>query len=217
MRRSPGFAVAAVVTLALGIGANAVIFSLINVISLKPLAFRDPTRVAFVLGWDLEERDIPFNLRIGDYLDLEQRAQSLDALSAYTYLSATLTGGDIPERVQAYRVTPNTFGMLGVPAALGRAFEPDDVRGGRDDVAVISHGLWQRRFGGDISILGRRILLNGRPHEIVGVMPPPFEFPVFNFKGDLWVPWLIPDAARGQPRASQSATLVGRETWGSSE
>ncbi len=210
MWRSPGFTIAAVVTLALGIGANSAIFSLINVLSLKPLSYREPSRVAFVLGWDIEERDTRFNLRLADYLDLQQQTQSLDALAAYTYLSANLTGGDIPERVQAYRVTPNTFTMLGVPAALGRAFERGDVRDGRDDVAVLSHGLWQRGFGGEASVLGRRVLLNGRPHEIVGVMPPRFEFPVFNFKGDVWVPWLITDAARGQSGATQSATLVGR-------
>jgi len=112
--------------------------------------------------------------------------------------------------VQAYRVSANTFAMLGVPAALGRVFEVADAREGQDDVLVLSHGLWQRRFGGETSVLSRRVLLNGRPHEVVGVMPPRFEFPVFNFKGDLWVPWAIRGAGRGEPGQGQSATLVGR-------
>jgi predicted permease len=209
MRRNPGFTLAAVATLALGIGANSAIFSLINVLSLKPLSYRDSSRVAFVLGWDVDE-GMRFNLRLADYIDLQQRSQSLEAFAAYTYLSANLMGGDVPERVQAYRITANTLAMLGVPAALGRIFEPGDAIAGHDDVAVISHGLWQRRFGGDAAVIGRRVVLNGRPHTIVGVMPPRFEFPVFNFKGDLWIPWLMTDAARGQASAGQSATVVSR-------
>jgi putative ABC transport system permease protein len=210
MRRSPGFTVAAVATLALGIGANSAIFSLINVLSLKPLPYREPSRVAFVLGWDLDEGEMRFNLRLADYIDLQQQSQSLESWAAYTYLSANLTGGDVPERVQAYRITANTLSMLGVPAALGRIFEPGDALAGHDDVVVISHGLWQRRFGGDAAVIGRKVVLNGRPHSIVGVMPPRFEFPVFNFKGDLWIPWPMTDAARGQASAGQSTTVVGR-------
>ena len=210
MRRHPGFTLAAVATLALGIGANSAIFSLVNVLSFKPLPYRDPARVTFVLGWDLEEGEVRFNLRHADYLDLRREAKSFDDLAAYTYLSANLTGGDIPDRVQAYRVTANTFSLLGVAAVTGRAFDEADVKDGRLDLAVISHGLWQRRFGGDRSIVGRRIVVNGQPHEVVGVMPPRFEYPVFNFKGDLWLPWQMRDSERGQPAATGSATIVGR-------
>ena len=113
----------------------------------------------------------------------------------------------MPERVQAYRVTPNTFSLLGVSAAIGRAFEDADREA---DVAVISHGLWQRRFGGDPSIVGRRLVVNGQPHDIVGVMPQRFEYPVFNFKGDMWIPWHLRDSARGQAAAADGATVVGR-------
>lgn len=209
MRRSPGFTGAAVVTLALGIGANSAIFSLLNVLSLKPLAYHDPHRVAFVLGQDAEQ-GMRFNVTAADYVDIQQRSQALESVAAYTYLSANLTGGDIPERVQAYRVTANTFDLLGVPAAFGRVLQAADGTEGRDTVVVISHGLWQRRFGGDPSAVGRRVVINGRPHDIVGVMPPRFEFPVFNFKGDLWIPWPATRWNRGQPAAGQSATVVGR-------
>ena len=123
MWRSPGFTLAAVVTLALGIGANSAIFSILNVLSLKPLPYHDPSRVAFVLGWDVEEGEMRFNLRQADFLDLQRQVQSLESMAAYSYVSANLTGGDIPERVQAYRVTANTFAVLGVPAAVGRVFE----------------------------------------------------------------------------------------------
>ena len=207
MWRSPGFTLAAVATLALGIGANTAIFSVLNVFSLKPLPYHDPARVAFVLGWDVDEGEIIFNLRQADFFDLQRQARSLESVAAYTYLSANLTDGDMPERVQAYRVTPNTFSLLGVPAAIGRAFEDAD----RDaDVAVISHGLWQRRFGGDPSIVGRRLVVNGQPHDIVGVMPPRFEYPVFNFKGDVWMPSRMRDSGRGQAGATDGATVVGR-------
>ncbi len=210
MWKSPGFTMAAVVTLALGIGANSAIFSIVNVLTLKPLPYHDPSRVAFLLGWDIDESEMRFNLRLADYFDLGREARSFESLAAYTYLSANLTGGDLPERVQAYRVTPNTFSMLGVPAALGRVFDGQDTSSPRDDVAVISRGLWQRRFGGDPSIVGRRVLLNGEPHEIIGVMPPRFEYPVFNFKGDVWVPWRPRDGGRGEAAGTRSATVVGR-------
>ena len=207
MWRSPGFTLAAVATLALGIGANSAIFGMLNVLSLKPLPYHDPARVAFVLGWDIDEGEMRFNLRQADFVDLQRQARSLESVAAYWYLSANLTDGDMPERVQAYRITPNTFSLLGVSAALGRAFADGDQEA---DVAVISHGLWQRRFGGDPSIIGRRLVVNGQPHVIVGVMPRRFEFPVFNFKGDLWMPGHLRDSERGQAAATDGAMVIGR-------
>ncbi|HLG56234.1 MAG TPA: ABC transporter permease [Vicinamibacterales bacterium] len=207
MWRSPGFTLAAVATLALGIGANSAIFGMLNVLSLKPLPYHDPARVAFVLGWDVDEGEMRFNLRQADFVDLQRQARSLESLAAYWYLSANLTDGDMPERVQAYRITPNTFSLLGVSAALGRVFADGDQEA---DVAVISHGLWQRRFGGDPSIVGRRLVVNGQPHVIVGVMPQRFEFPVFNFKGDMWMPGHLRDSARGQAAATDGAMVIGR-------
>ncbi len=208
--RSPGYTAAALLTLALGIGANSAVFSLLSIVSLEPLPYRDPSRVAFVLGWNTEEGSLRFNLSLADYLDLRLRARSLESLAAYSYASANLTGDDLPERVQAYHVTANTFALLGVPAALGRTFGSDESREGHDDVVVLSHGLWQRLFAGDPAIVGRRVTVNGRPHDVMGVMPPGFEFPVFNFKGDLWMPWSMSGAARGQPAAAHAAVLVGR-------
>jgi predicted permease len=207
MWRSPGFTLAAVATLALGIGANSAIFSVLNVLSLKPLSYREPARVAFVVGWDIDEGKMRFNLRQADFVDLQREAKSLESVAAYTYLSANLTDGSMPERVQAYRVTPNTFSLLGAPAALGRTFEDADRE---TDVAVISHGLWQRRYGGDPSIVGRRLVINGQPHDIIGVMPRRFEFPVFNFKGEVWLPLHLRESARGQAAAAAGAMVVGR-------
>jgi putative ABC transport system permease protein len=210
MWRNPGFTLAAIATLALGIGANSAIFSIVNVLSLKSMPYHDPSRVAFVLGWDLEDNEMRFNLRHADLLDLRRDAKSFADLAGYTYLSANLTGGDIPDRVQAYRVTPNTFTLLGVAPLMGRVFDAADAGSGREDIAVISHALWQRRFGGDPSIVGRKIVINGTPSEIVGVMPRRFEYPVFNFKGDLWLPWHLRASERGQAGAAGSVTVVGR-------
>jgi putative ABC transport system permease protein len=210
MRRTPGFTAAAVATLALGIGANSAIFSVVNTMSLKPLPYHDPSRVAFVLGWDVESQSRRFSLSIADFLDLQRQARSFEHVAAYSYLSANLTGGDIPERVQAYRVTPNTFAMLGVAPALGRALTEGDAGPGRDTVAVLSNGLWRRRFGADPSVIGRRTMLNGRSHEIVAVMPPRFEYPVFNFKGDLWTPWTIEPVSPANRASSGSTVVVAR-------
>ena len=208
--RNPVFSLTAIVTLALGIGANSAIFSAVNALTRKPLAYHDPSRVTFVLAWDLDENEMRFNLHHLEYLDLQRDATSFQELAGYTYLSANLTGGDIPDRVQAYRVTPNTFTMLGVNALVGRAFDASEVAGGRTDIAVISHALWQRRFGGDAGVIGRQIVVNDEPKEIVAVMPPRFEFPVFNFKGDLWVPSQLRGWERGQRAQFGLLTVVGR-------
>jgi putative ABC transport system permease protein len=211
MRRHPGFTSAAVATLAVGIGATSAIFGLVKVLALEPLPYHEPSRVTFLLGTDTASGGLRFSMRLADYLDIRERAQTFAAIAAYSAVGGNLTGGDLPERVQAYRVTGELFDLLGASPVRGRTLSPADAQPGRDTVAVISAGLWQQRFGGDPSVIGRRISLNGVTHEIVGVMPSRFEFPVFNFKGDLWVPWAF-DAATASTdrRASGSATVIGR-------
>lgn len=211
LRRAPGFTVAAVTTLALGIGANTAIFSLVNILHLQPLPYRDPGRVTFVLAWDLERQVNRFNMSLADVAELQRRTQALEEIAAYSYWSANLTGGDQPERIQAYEMTANTFNLLGAPALLGRALRVEDGAGAAHDVVVISHGLWQRRFGADPTVVGRRVQVDGRPRTIVGVMPAEFEFPVFNFKGDLWAPMRFDPAAVVTDRASAPrATTLAR-------
>ena len=211
MRRHPGFTAAAVATLAVGIGATSAIFGLVKVLALEPLPYHEPSRVTFLLGTDTASGDLRFSMRLADYLDIHERAQGFGSIAAYSAVGGNLTGGDLPERVQAYRVTGELFHLLGVTPIHGRALSSADAQPGHDTVAVISAGLWQRRFGADPSVIGRRISLNGVSHEIVGVMPPRFEFPVFNFKGDLWVPWAFDAATASTDRAaSGSATVVGR-------
>jgi putative ABC transport system permease protein len=210
MRRTPGFTIAAAGTLAIGIGANTAVFSVVNVMALKPLAYRDADDVAFVLGWDAEQQSMRFNLTLADFDDLRGRADTLQDVAAYSYWSANFTDGHAPERVQAYRVTANTFDLLGVAPVAGRSFSPAEGRPGAPNVAVISHGLWQRRFGGDRGVLGRTVHIDGRPHAIIGVMPSRFEFPVVNFKGELWAPLPLAGGVRGAEVAAASVVVVAR-------
>jgi putative ABC transport system permease protein len=195
MRRAPGFTAAAVLTLGLGIGVNVATFSIVDVLSLKPLNYRDPERVAFILGTNAARHERGMNLPLADAMDLGRQMKSFEAVGAYQYWSANLTGGALPERVQAYRVTANTFTLLGVDAAIGRTIAASDGPPDASNVILLGDGLWRRRFGADPSVVGTTVMLDGAAHTIVGVMPRRFEFPVFNFKGEAWT------AMKGTPDA----------------
>ena len=208
MRRNPGFTAAAVATLALGIGANTALFSILNVLALEPLAYRDPEKVVFVRGYSNRTQTAGFSLPVPDFVEISRRATTLEQVTTYSYWSANLTGGATPERAQAYRVTANTFDMLGVLPVLGRGFLADEGHPGGHRVVILSHGLWQRRFGGDRSLVGRDVTLDGDAYTVVGVMPASFEFPVFNFKGELWVPWQLDRQAVLTDRGSAGSSVV---------
>jgi putative ABC transport system permease protein len=211
LRRAPGFTAAAVVTLALAIGANTAVFSVINTLLFKPLPYRDADRVAFVLGWDLARDTNGFNTRLADAMDVAATADAFEQVGVYRYWSANLTSTGLAERVQAYRVTPRMLTLLGVDPIKGRLFADDEGRPGAAGVTVLSYHLWQRRFGGDPAILQRRVILDGEPFQIVGVMPRSFEFPVFNFKGELWVPFRFdPSSLRSAETGRQSVVTIGR-------
>jgi len=211
MRRNPVFTAAAVLTLALGIGANTAIFSMVHVLLLKPLNFRDPQNVAFVREWQRETDRLRFGLSTTELIHLQREASALEAVAGYSYWSANLTSGDVPERLQAYRVTPNLFDLLGVPPLHGRTLLAEEGRPGGPAAAVLSHGLWLRRFGSDPGIVGRDIVLDGRPFTVVGVMPRTFEFPVFNFKGEVWTPLQLDAGGVLAGRTpSAPATVVAR-------
>jgi putative ABC transport system permease protein len=202
---TPAFTLTAVVTLAVGIGANTAIFSLVHLLLFKPLPYTNPDRVVFTLGWDRLEQRQTFSLPVADIVDATA-VPALEATAAYQYWSATMTGAGAPIRTQAYRVTANTFDVLGVPAAIGRTLQPDDGRPGAAAVVVISHGLWERQFGADPDLPGTRILLDGEPYVVVGVMPAAFEFPIFNFKGEAWTPLVF---APGTVRQAALGSGVG--------
>jgi predicted permease len=194
-RRSPAVWLTAVVTLALGIAATTTIFGLLNAFVLRPLPYDDASRVTFVLGREADSGDLLFKMPYRDIAEIVDAGIFAD-VAMYNGLSANLSGAGLPERVQAYLVSPNTFDLLGVDAALGRTFRDVDVASGGDRLVVLSHGLWMGRFGGDLSIVGRTIALNGEAYTVTGVMPESFEFPVVNFKGDLWTPLVVTPADR---------------------
>ena len=186
MRRAPGFTAAAVLMLGLGIGVNAATFSIVEILSIKPLNYRDPSRVAFILGTNAARQQRGMNLPLADAMEIGRQMQSVERVAAYQYWSANLTSGALPERVQAYKVTANTFTLLGVEAALGRALNEEDGNPETADAIVLSDGLWRRRFGADPAVVGTTVMIDGAAHTIAGVMPRRFEFPVFNFKGEAW-------------------------------
>ena len=186
--RNPVFALICVGTLALGIAANTTIFSAINTLLVRPLPYRDADRVVFTLGWNLRTDTMRFNVQAADWVEWRDTARSFEAVSAYRYLIANLTGVDRPARLQAYRVTPNTFTLLGVEPLRGRSFRESDGDAGADDVTVLSHAVWQDRFGADPTVVGRTLIINDAAVTVVGIMPPGFAYPQFNFTGDLWMP-----------------------------
>jgi putative ABC transport system permease protein len=182
--KTPGFTVVAVLTLAFGIGATTAIFSVVNTVMLRPLPYPDADRLVRVF-----ER-VPqygrFSVAPANFLDWRQQNTVFERIAAYASGSDTFVGADGPERIPRASVSWDVFELLGVAPALGRGFREEEDAPGRNAVVVISHGLWQRRFGSDPGVLGRTISLSGSPVTIVGVMPADFYFP--NREVEFWRP-----------------------------
>ena len=192
--RTPMFTAAAVITLALGIGANTALFSVVKRVLLDPLPYADQSRL--VMLWDAARQSEPTWLSIREILGYRD-AKSVSALGGYTETAANLTGGGEPERVRAASVTTNLFDVLGVRPARGQGFRESDGAPGAAGAAVMSHALWQRRFGGDPAIVGKTIEVEGRPRLVLGVMPAAFRLPL-DFRAEeqteLWLPVTIDPA-----------------------
>lgn len=197
LRRAPAFAAVAIATLALGIGANTAVFSVVDAVVLRPLPFSRPDRVTFVSGSTL-----------GEFVRLRELSRSWSDLAAYRAASINLSGGGEAERLDGAITTPNLFSILGVPAARGRAFVGDETETGRLAAVVLSDGLWRRRFGADPSIVGRTIMVEGTSFEVLGVMPPGFGFPSRDTQ--LWIPINMPPARTGQLWGMGGYQLLGR-------
>jgi putative ABC transport system permease protein len=193
LRKSRAFTVAALVTLALGIGANTAIFSVVEAVLLRALPYRDADRV--VLLWENNRmRGRPHNVvNPENFLDWRDQSASFDEMAAFVDQRYNLTGGGEPEEVAAQATTPNLFQLLGAQPLLGRALMPGDGESGREEVAVIGHGLWQRRFGGSPDVVGRVVTLDGKGVTVVGVMPPDFKWfikenSLSGKPAEVWVP-----------------------------
>lgn len=173
LKKDPGFAAVAILTLALGIGANSAMFSIVNAVLLRPLPYRDPAGLVLLSEhW----RQFPrLSLSYLNYRDWRDQSHSFEAVGAVRNSVATMTGGAEAERVPAQNATANLFDLLGVRPELGRTFSAAEDKAGGPAVALISHGLWQRRFSSSPEVLGRSITLDNQSYSIVGVMPPNFE------------------------------------------
>ncbi|MGH9349751.1 MAG: ADOP family duplicated permease [Vicinamibacterales bacterium] len=183
LSKAPGFALVAVLTLTLGIGATTAIFSVVHAVVLRPLPFPEPDRV-MVVGEDWQGR--PSSASVGNFVDWRTHAQSFAALGAMQTFSFNLSDGDTPERVVGGRVTPTWFDVARIAPLHGRVFTPEEDVPGRDRVVVLSHRLWTRRFGNDPGIVGRDITLNMVNHTVLGVMPPAFDLTASS--EELWTP-----------------------------
>ncbi len=186
--KKPVFTLIAVITLALGIGANTAIFSVVNSILLRPLAYYEPERLVQI-NHDYPQINLKASVSAFGYRHYRDNAKSFDNLTALTMANFNLTGGGEPERLNGLQVTASFFPLLGAQVAQGRAFLPEEEEAGRNRVAVLSEAFWQRRFGGDPNILSRTITLNGENYNVVGIMPRGFQFGrELGVQVDLWVP-----------------------------
>ncbi len=184
--RTPALTAAVVLTLALGIGANTAIFSVVNAVLLRPLPYEEPGQLVRVYDENPSRGFSRFAVSLPNFADWRAQNDVFQEMAAYDFQAGNLATGGEPRRVTYSRVTPGLSGLLGVVPALGRTFRPDEDQPGRDDVLVLSHGFWQEQFGGDHRILGTTVRLHGESCTIVGVLPPGFRFPTDEVA--LWRP-----------------------------
>ncbi len=186
--KRPGFTFVVVITLALGIGTNIAIFSVVNAVLLRPLPYPDPDQLVVISG-RMEIRGSPLNKLPAspqEFVNYRDRNHSFSAIAAYSIVGRDLTGAGDAERIESAKVTGQFFSVLGIQPFRGRSFSSDEDQPGRDRVAIISYGLWQRRFAGNSNVVGQSLLLDGVSHTIAGVMPADFQFP--NEAIQLWTP-----------------------------
>ena len=204
--KRPALTIIAIVTLAIGIGANSAVFSVVNALLLKPLPFPDPDRI--VALWDkVPSRGVERNeVTVANYLDWRAQNRTFEQLGIYRWWSTNLTGANSPERVQGFQVTPNFLDIVGVKPLLGRGFSGEEDQPGKDAVALLTYSLWQRRFAADPDIVNKTIETNGVVRTVIGVMPPEFNYP----KGaEIYAPLTItPELTRN--RINHSYLGIGR-------
>jgi putative ABC transport system permease protein len=203
LMRAPGFTAVAVLTLALGIGANAAIFSVVHGILLKPLPYHEPDRLVALYHLSEGRRA---SMSGPNFTDLKGRTQTLSGAGAFVNYRTILTGRGEPARLNASQVSTDLFDVLGVRPALGRAFVSSDSAPGSSAV-ILAHGTWQQRFGGDPAVIGQSVILDGESKHVVGVMPPGFSYPADRA---LWTPIAHTEAFLSGQRSAWSFTGVGR-------
>jgi predicted permease len=222
LRRAPAFTTAAIATLALGVGATLAVFAVVNGVLLRPLPYDDPSRIQMIWITNTnqagETSDLP--LSSGFYVDIERQSRAFEAMAAFRAWSYALSapGSQETEPLAGARVSPALFSVLGVRPQLGQPFASSDAIPGAPNVAMISHDLWQRRFGGDAAIVGRPITLNGQSFTVTGVMPPGFAFPRgaelpapfgFGLRTEVWTPIAF-DSSDTRNYGTMNLSAIGR-------
>jgi putative ABC transport system permease protein len=209
LRNHPGFTAVVLVTLALGIGANAAMFSVVNAVVLRPLPYRDAAQLVAIWGNLHRPGVTQIPASVGEFVDYREHSHVFEQIAAYDTLGFNLTGAGDAERVDGAVVASSFFSVLGVAPESGRTFLPNEERPGEDSVIVLSHRFWSRRFGADRQAIGRTIVLDGAPVQIIGVMPASFAFP--NETVDLWKPLLLDaEAVSANNRGSHGFRVVAR-------
>jgi putative ABC transport system permease protein len=208
LMKNPGFTLIAVLTLALGIGANTAVFSVINAVSLRPLPFLHPERLTMVMAARTKTGATGYDHSYLNFADYRSRNTVFEALTAYSDYDATLIEGEAPERVSGMVVSADFFRALGVNMQLGRAFTANDEQPGAESV-IISYGLWQRRLGANPNVVGRRIMLDGKQKIIIGVTPANFNFPLVNREWDFFSPF-DPKGGMETQRGAGYLQMLGR-------
>jgi putative ABC transport system permease protein len=213
LMRSPGFTLFVVLTLALGIGANTAIFSVADAFLFKPVPFPNADRLVMLHERAPGNTTFPTPVAPADYLDFQKQSSAYEQIAAYQQVDFNLSGAGDPEPVFSSAVTPNFFNTLEMKPALGRTFAPDEDQPGKNQVAVLSYGLWQRRFAADPGIVGREVKLNGSVYSVIGVMGKQFRFPVAS---GLWAPLTLSPQDKAA-RGNHFLRLVARLKNGVSE
>jgi predicted permease len=209
LRRNPGFSVTAILLLALGIGANTAIFSVVNAVLLRPLPYQDSSRIMQI--WHVPPaKSFPgislFSVSPANYLDWRSMNHSFEDMAAYGGARFNVGGKERPESIQAAPVAPGFFSILRVQPILGRGFTPDDDRPGQGHVVVLGNAFWRERFGADPAVIGQKIVLDGEPYTILGVMPPNFKYPSW---AQLWTP-LAWTSEKRAIRGNHNYLVIGR-------
>ncbi len=213
LSKSPAFTAVAVIALALGIGANTAIFSVVNAVLLRPLPLAEPDRLVKINSFNPKGGKIEFGgVSPADFLDYRAEGQSFEYMATYTGGGVTMTGGQHPEGLPGARVSTDYFQMLGVNPMLGRAFSPDEFKSGSAPVIILSHRTWQNRFGGDEELVGKALTLDGESVTVVGVMPPDFNLPKY---ADVWTP-LNEDSSELKNRGNRYFPVIARLKPGAS-
>jgi putative ABC transport system permease protein len=207
--KSPLFTAVAVLVIALGIGANTAIFSVVNAVLLRPLHFESPEQLVRVFGTNPRRNSFSRPYSYLNFSDLRAQNGSLEALAAFSGTSAALSGTDAPEQITGVLASGDIFRVLKTKPLLGRLLSPEDEKAGGAPVAVISYGLWQRRFGSDPNVVGRQIKLDGKEREIIGVTPSDFRFEFVTAAADFWTP-IDPQADGFQSRGAIFLDVIGR-------